>query len=83
MNSNDQNVTWDTIRHWYYPNEGHRYCTLSLVKVLIEAYLNANQQNLLRDEYHRATKTLDAECQQVSVTLGDVIKIFENLHLEE
>jgi hypothetical protein len=43
----------------------------------------ANEPQTLRDEYSRATKILDAECNQVSASLDDVIKTCENLHVEE
>jgi hypothetical protein len=43
----------------------------------------ANEPQTLRDEYFRATKILDAECNQVSASLDDVIKTCENLHVEE
>jgi hypothetical protein len=43
--------------------------------------MNANEQQMLRDEYSRATKILDAEYNPAST--DDVIKTCENLHLEE
>jgi hypothetical protein len=46
-------------------------------------YMNANEPQTLRDEYYRATKTLDAEYKQGSASLDDVIKTCENLHVEE
>jgi hypothetical protein len=41
----------------------------------------ANESQTLRDEYSRATKTLDADYNPES--LDDVIKRCENLHVEE
>jgi hypothetical protein len=41
----------------------------------------ANEPQTLRDEYSRATKTIDAEYKPAS--LDDVIKTCENLHVEE
>jgi hypothetical protein len=52
-----------------------------ILETLIEVYMSANEQQTLRDEYSRATKILDAEYKPAS--LDDVIKICENLHLEE
>jgi hypothetical protein len=43
--------------------------------------MSANEPQNFRDEYSRAIKTLDAECKPAS--LDDVIKICENLHVEE
>jgi hypothetical protein len=40
-----------------------------------------NEPQKLRDEYSRATKILDAEYKPAS--LDDVIKICDNLHVEE
>jgi hypothetical protein len=57
--------------------------TLSSVEALIEVYMIANEPQTLRDEYSWATKILDAEYKQVSVSLDDVIKTCENLHVEE
>jgi small-conductance mechanosensitive channel len=45
--------------------------------------MSANEPQTLRDEYSRATNILDAECNQVSASLDDVIKTCENLHVEE
>jgi hypothetical protein len=55
--------------------------TLSSVEALIEVYMSVNKPQTLRDEYSRATKTLDAEYK--STSLDDVIKTCENLHVEE
>jgi hypothetical protein len=41
----------------------------------------ANEPQTLRDEYSRATKILDTDYKPVS--LDDVIKTCENLHVEE
>jgi hypothetical protein len=41
----------------------------------------ANEPQTLRDEYSQATTTLDTEYKPAS--LDDVIKTFENLHVEE
>jgi hypothetical protein len=41
----------------------------------------ANESQTLRDEYSRTTKILDAEYKPAS--LDDVIKTYENLHVEE
>jgi hypothetical protein len=43
--------------------------------------MSANEPQRLRDEYSQATKILDAEYEPVS--LDDVIKTCENLHVEE
>jgi O-succinylbenzoate synthase len=43
--------------------------------------MRANEPQMQRDEYSRATKILDAEYKQAN--LDDVIKICENLHVEE
>jgi hypothetical protein len=43
--------------------------------------MSANESQTLRDEYSRATKILDAKLKPAS--LDDVIKICENLHVEE
>jgi hypothetical protein len=56
---------------------------LSSAEALIEIYLSANEPQKLRDEYSQATKILDAEYKQTPVNLDDVIKICQNLHLEE
>jgi hypothetical protein len=45
--------------------------------------MSANEPQTLRDEYSRATKILDAEYKHVPVSLDDVIKTCENLHVEE
>jgi hypothetical protein len=60
-----------------------RYSTLSSIEFLIEVYMSANEPQTLRDEYSCATKILDAEYKQKSVSLDDVIKTCENLHVEE
>jgi hypothetical protein len=38
---------------------------------------------MIKDEYFRTTKILDAECKLASASLNDVIKTCENLHVEE
>jgi hypothetical protein len=43
--------------------------------------MSAKEPQTLRDEYSRATKILDAEYKPAS--LDDVIKTFENLHVEK
>jgi hypothetical protein len=43
--------------------------------------MSANEPQMLRDEYSRTTKILDAEYKPES--LHDVIKRFEILHVEE
>jgi hypothetical protein len=48
---------------------------------LIDVHMGANEPQTLRDESCRATKVLDAEYKPVS--LNDVIKTCENLHVEE
>jgi hypothetical protein len=58
-------------------------CTLSSAEALIEVDLSANEQQTLRGEYSRATKILDAEYKQTTASLYDVIKPFQNLHVEE
>jgi hypothetical protein len=78
MNFIDQTVTWDanTI-----PMKDRG--TLSSLEVLIEVYMRSNEPQTLRDEYSWATKILDACYKQSSASLDDVIKICENLHVEE
>jgi hypothetical protein len=51
------------------------------VKALIDFHMSANEPQTLRNEYSRATEILDAEYDPAS--LDDVIKICENLHVEE
>jgi hypothetical protein len=43
--------------------------------------MSANEPQTLRDEYSQATKILDSEYKPAN--LDDVIKTFENLHVEE
>jgi hypothetical protein len=43
--------------------------------------MSANEPQTLRDEYSWATKILDAEYDPAS--LDDVIKTFDNVHVEE
>jgi hypothetical protein len=43
--------------------------------------MSANEPQSLRDEYSQATKILDAEYKPVS--LNDVIKTCQNLHVED
>jgi hypothetical protein len=43
----------------------------------------ANEPQTLRDEYSRANIILDAEYKHIPVSLGDVIKTCDNLHVEE
>jgi hypothetical protein len=43
--------------------------------------MSANEPQTLRDEYSQVTKILDADYKPAS--LGDVIKICENLHVDE
>jgi hypothetical protein len=45
--------------------------------------MSVNEPQTLRDEYSQGTKILDAEYEQVSASLDDVIKQRENLHVEE
>jgi hypothetical protein len=71
---------WDTNT---IPINDRDTCTLSSVEALIEVYMSANEPQTLRDEYSRATKVLDTSCKQLSVSLDDVIKTYENLHVEE
>jgi hypothetical protein len=80
MNFNDHTVTWDTDT---IPIKDRDTCNLSSVEALIEVYMSANEPQTLRDEYSRATKILHAEYKQTSVSLDDVIKTCENLHVEE
>jgi hypothetical protein len=68
MNLNDHTVTWDTDTIPMIDRG-----TLSSVEALIEVYMTANEPQTLRNEYSRATKTLDAEYMPAS--LDDVIKI--------
>jgi hypothetical protein len=69
MNFNDQRVTWDTNT---LPTKDRDTCTLSSLEALIEVY-----------KYSRVTKILDAEYNQRSASLDDVIKKCEKLHVEE
>jgi hypothetical protein len=78
MNFNNHTVNWDTDT---IPMKDRDTCTLSSVESLIEVYMSANEPQTLRDEYSRATIILDAEYKPAS--LDDVIKTFENLHVEE
>jgi hypothetical protein len=80
MNFNDHTVTWDTDT---IPMKDRDTSTVSSVEALIEVYMTPNKSQTLRDEYSQTTKILDAECNQTSVILDDVIKTFENLHVEE
>jgi hypothetical protein len=75
-NFNDHTVTWDTDT---IPMKDRG--TLSSVEALIDVYMNANEPQTLRDEYSQATKILDAEYMPAS--LDDVIKTYENLHVEK
>jgi hypothetical protein len=43
--------------------------------------MSANEPQTLRNEYSQVNKILDAEYKPAS--LGDVIKICQNLHVEE
>jgi hypothetical protein len=43
--------------------------------------MSVNEPQTLRDEYSQATKILDADYKPAS--LDDVIKICENLHVEQ
>jgi hypothetical protein len=43
--------------------------------------MSTNEPQTLRDEYSRATKILDAEYKPAS--FDDVIKMCENLHVED
>jgi hypothetical protein len=45
--------------------------------------MSANEPQMLRDEYSQATEILDAEYEQGSASLDDVIKTCENLHVEQ
>jgi hypothetical protein len=47
---------------------------------MIEVYLSANEPKILRGEYSRDTKILDAEYKPAS--LDDYIKVCENIHVE-
>jgi hypothetical protein len=77
-NFNDHTVTWDTDT---IPMKDRDTCTLSSVEVLIDIYMSANEPKMLRDEYSRAIKILDAEYKPAS--LDDVIKTFEKLHVDK
>jgi hypothetical protein len=79
MNFNDDTVTRDTDTILL--KDRDTYSNLSSVEALIEVYMSANEPQMLRDEYSRATKILDAEYKPAS--LDDVIKTCENLHVEE
>jgi hypothetical protein len=43
----------------------------------------ADEPQTLKDEYSRATKTLDAKYEQVSANLDDVVKTCQELHVKE
>jgi hypothetical protein len=45
--------------------------------------MSANEPQTFRGEYSRATKIIDAEYNQTSASLDDVIKTCENLRVEE
>jgi hypothetical protein len=45
--------------------------------------MSANEPQMLRDEYSRTTKILDAEYKHILVSVDDVIKTCESLHVEE
>jgi hypothetical protein len=78
MNFNDHTVTWDTDT---IPMKDRDNSTLSSVEALIEVNMSANDPQTIRDEYSRANKILDAEYKPAS--LGNVIKTYENLHVEK
>jgi hypothetical protein len=78
MNFNDHTVTWDTDT---IPMKDRNTCALSSVEALIDVHIILNEPQTLRDEYSQATKILHAENKPAS--LDDVIKTFENLHVEE
>jgi hypothetical protein len=78
MNFNDHTVTWDTDT---IPMKDRDTCTLSSLEALVEVYMSANEPQMPRDEYSRATKILDAEYKPENA--DDVNKTCENLHLEE
>jgi hypothetical protein len=80
MNFNYHTITWDTDT---IPMKDRDTCTLSSVEALIEVYMSANKPQMLRDEYSRATKILEADYKHVPEGLDDVIKTCENLHVEE
>jgi hypothetical protein len=80
MNFNDHTITWDTDT---IPMKDRDKCTLSSVEALIEVYMSANEPQMLRDEYSRPTNILDVEYKQTSASLDDLIKKYENLHVEE
>jgi hypothetical protein len=62
MNFNDHTVGILTL----FQCKTERYSTLSSSEALLEVYLSANAPQMLRDEYSRAIKTLDAVYQQFS-----------------
>jgi hypothetical protein len=76
MNFSEHTIIWDTGT---IPMKDRG--TLSSVEALIEVYMMVNEPQLLRKEYSRATKILDAAYKPAS--LVDVIKTYENLHVEE
>jgi hypothetical protein len=45
--------------------------------------MSANESQMLRDEYSKASNILDADYKQIPTSLEDVIKTCENLHLKE
>jgi hypothetical protein len=78
MNFNDHKFTWDTDT---IPMKDRETCELSSVESLIEVYMSENESQTLRDEYYGATKIHDSDYK--SESLDDVIKTWENLHVEE
>jgi hypothetical protein len=78
MNFNNHTVTWDTDT---IPMKDGDTGTLSSVEALIEVYMIENEPQTLRYEYSQSTKILDAEYKPSS--LDDIIKTYENLHVEE
>jgi hypothetical protein len=45
--------------------------------------MSTNEPQTLRNQYSLATKILDAENKQSSAILNDIIKPWQNLHVEQ
>jgi hypothetical protein len=69
--------------HYSNPMKDRDTCHLSSLEALIEVNLNSNEPQTLKDKYSHANKILYAKYKQSSAMLDDVIKTFENLHVEE
>jgi hypothetical protein len=80
MNFNNQKITSDTDT---IPMKNRDTSTLSLAEVLIGIYMSTNEPQTLRDRYSRDTEILDNEYKQVSVSLDEVIRTCEKIHIDK